>query len=226
MNKEELLKRKVEIEESNTCPNNLDCTKCDTKCEPMIEYESILKQLEEKDNYKTWVIADPHFGHKNILVYENRPFVDLEDMAKELIKNWNSCVGKNDTVYVLGDFTLTRRKDYIKSILDQLNGKKVLVMGNHDTLKPNQYIELGFVTAIRKPIMVKPNVLLMHEPPNDNDILKGMTYIFGHVHSKHCNADDYPNCYCVSVERIGYKPIELDKVLKIIDNKLGTKVGK
>ena len=225
---EELLDRKEEIELTTTCPKADDCANCQDKCELEAEYEDICLELAEikEREPKTWVVADLHFGHRNIMTYESRPFIDLEDMKNELIKNWNAVVKQDDLVYVLGDFTLTRKKDYIKSVLDELNGKKVLIMGNHDTLKPKDYIELGFLTALRKPIMVKPNVILMHEPPRDEDILQGLTYIFGHVHSKHCNADDYPNCFCVSVERIGYKPITLEKVLKIIDNKVGSKLGR
>ena len=177
---------------------------------------------EEHKKINRWVIADTHFAHKNILAYEDRPFVDLEEQREILIANWNSVVAPDDIVYMLGDFTLTRKKDLIKSIVDRLNGKIVLVMGNHDTLKPKDYIELGFVTAIRKPIMVEPNVILMHEPPKKEDIIPGVRYIFGHVHSKRCDADSSPWCYCVSVERIRYKPVELERVLKIIGRKLET----
>ena len=62
---------------------------------------------------------------------------------KKLIANWNNTVAKEDIVYMLGDFTLSRNKEYIKSLLQRLNGKIILVMGNHDSLKPAQYTELG-----------------------------------------------------------------------------------
>ena len=164
---------------------------------------------------KRWVIADTHFGHTNIIKYENRPFKDTQDMDEKLIYNWNSVVSKQDIVYMLGDFTLSRNKEYIKSLLQRLNGKIILIMGNHDLLKPAQYIELGFYTAIRKPILVEPNVVLMHEPPLKKDVCDKMFYIYGHVHSNPSEVEFNSNCRCVSVERIQYKPIELEMVIDI-----------
>lgn len=75
--------------------------------------------------------SDTHFGHKNIIRYCDRPFADVEQMDKELIRRWNNVVSDDDTVYHLGDFAFagTRR---IEEILAQLNGKKILVLGNHD----------------------------------------------------------------------------------------------
>ena len=52
-----------------------------------------------------FVTSDLHFGHKNIIKYENRPFKDVEEMDQKLIENWNNKVGKDDTVYILGDFS-------------------------------------------------------------------------------------------------------------------------
>lgn len=165
---------------------------------------------------RRWVIADLHFGHTNVIKYSDRPFTDADDMDDSLIKNWNNTVSKDDIVYVLGDFTLSRKKEYIKSILDRLHGHKVLVMGNHDTLKPRAYIELGFTTAMRRPIMIDPGVLLMHEPPQEDIIVPSYKFIFGHVHNKPSFADNYSNCFCVSAERINYTPVDLDKLLKTL----------
>lgn len=164
---------------------------------------------------KRFVIADLHFGHENIIKYESRPFNNRIEMDKRLIELWNSMVGKNDVVYILGDFTLSRSKSIIKNLLDLLNGRKVLIMGNHDTRKPKDYIECGFVYASRKPIMVEPGVILMHKPFDDaNYIMPNYIYFFGHVHSNKTLMDKYPNCMCVSVERIDYRPIDLDQSIR------------
>ena len=48
--------------------------------------------------------SDLHFGHANAIKFDERPFTDVDDMADGMIHNWNSRVGKNDTVYILGDF--------------------------------------------------------------------------------------------------------------------------
>lgn len=160
---------------------------------------------------KRYLIADLHFGHANVIEYEHRPFDSAQEMDETLIKLWNSIVKSDDLVYVLGDFTLSRRMEIIKYLVKQLNGRKILIMGNHDTRKPKDYIECGFEVATRKPMMVEPGVILMHEPFEDETlIVPNYIYFFGHVHNKHSLMDEYPNCKCVSVERVDYKPIDLD----------------
>lgn len=164
---------------------------------------------------KRFLIADTHFKHENIIKYESRPFADSNEMDKQLIDLWNSTVGKDDLVYILGDFTLSRRIDVIKNLVSSLNGRKILIIGNHDTRKPKDYIECGFEVATRKPIMVEPGVILMHEPFNDaNLIAPNYVYFFGHVHMNKTLMDEYPNCMCVSVERINYRPIDLDEYIR------------
>lgn len=160
---------------------------------------------------KRYLIADLHFGHTNVIEYGHRPFNSVQEMDETLIKLWNSIVKSDDLVYVLGDFTLSRRMEIIKYLVKQLNGRKILIMGNHDTRKPKDYVGCGFEVATRKPMMVEPGVILMHEPFEDETlIVPNYFYFFGHVHNKHSLMDEYPNCKCVSVERVDYKPIDLD----------------
>ena len=169
---------------------------------------------------KRFIIADLHFGHTNIIGYEDRPFTDVDDMNKKLINYWNSVVGSDDIVYVLGDFTLSRRMDVITNLVNSLHGRKILIMGNHDTRKPKDYVSCGFEVATRKPMMVEPGVILMHEPFIDSSfIAPNFIYFFGHVHNNHSIMDDYPNCMCVSVERINYRPIDLDECIRKLRKK-------
>lgn len=164
---------------------------------------------------KRFLIADLHFGHENVIKYTSQPFVNAEEMNQRLIEYWNSVVGNDDLVYVLGDFTLSRKMNVIKNLVNILNGKKILIMGNHDTRKPKDYVECGFEVATRKPIMVEPGVILMHEPfENSSLIVPNYIYFFGHVHANKTLMDEYPNCMCVSVERIDYRPINLDECIK------------
>lgn len=80
---------------------------------------------------KNFYIADMHFGHTRVIEFDGRPFSDLADMKKSLVKNWNSCVTNIDTVYILGDFCWGKEDEW-KRLLRKLNGKKVLIQGNHD----------------------------------------------------------------------------------------------
>lgn len=80
-----------------------------------------------------YYIADTHFGHENALTFDERPYTSIEQSDVQMTENWNSVVTDDDTVYILGDFAMKKigREAYI-SYMEALNGKKVLVLGNHD----------------------------------------------------------------------------------------------
>lgn len=75
--------------------------------------------------------SDLHLGHKNVITLCNRPFSCIEEMDLELIHNWNRMVQRGDTVYILGDL-MFRNECPPEEYLDQLKGKKHLIVGNHD----------------------------------------------------------------------------------------------
>ena len=78
-----------------------------------------------------YYIADMHFGHKNVLRFDNRPFAEADLMDEVLIHNWNERVTDEDTVYVLGDAFWKNEENSVK-IIQRLNGHKHLIRGNHD----------------------------------------------------------------------------------------------
>ena len=92
---------------------------------------------------RTFFSSDHHFGHKNIIRLSNRPFEDLHAMHKAFTENWNAVVGKDDLVYVLGDFSFSNTKD-TAGYLSYLNGRKILIAGNHDKHGDYAYIKAGF----------------------------------------------------------------------------------
>lgn len=71
-----------------------------------------------------------HFGHSNIIQFCDRPFASVEEMDYNLIKNWNEKVPPDGLVFHLGDFGWGGYQEY-KKIRDQLNGKIILIKGNH-----------------------------------------------------------------------------------------------
>ena len=75
---------------------------------------------------KNFYISDYHFGHSNIIKFDKRPFYSVDEMDRKMIENWNNVVGQDDTVYILGDFCWDTEDRWIE-ILNQLNGKKVLI---------------------------------------------------------------------------------------------------
>ena len=160
-----------------------------------------------------WIIADTHFGHKNVIQYCERPFSSVEEMNEELIKKWNSVVKPDDIVYHLGDFSMTSNKEKVAELVACLNGRIVLIMGNHDQKSHRWYMDCGFENTTRKPMIVDNNIILMHEPPMAHLISPIYYYVFGHVHEKVCLADNFSNCRCVSAERINYTPINFKEII-------------
>ncbi|MGN1122168.1 MAG: metallophosphoesterase [Eubacteriales bacterium] len=157
---------------------------------------------------KTYFIADTHFGEDNIRRYENRPFRSAEDMDSALIRNWNAVVTKDDEVYVLGDFGADQRET---AVLSKLNGTKYLVKGNHDVYANDYYRKAGFAEVYDMPVLYKGFWILSHDAIYVNS---NMPYanLFGHVHNSPIVKDYSSQHFCVSVERIGYTPINFDEI--------------
>lgn len=78
-----------------------------------------------------YYISDTHFGHKNVIRYDNRPFDSIEEMDEAMIQLWNETVNDADAVYILGDFSWYK-EDKTALILGKLKGHKILIKGNHD----------------------------------------------------------------------------------------------
>lgn len=155
---------------------------------------------------KYFIISDTHFGHANIIKYCNRPFADVEQMDKALIKNWNSVVSNSDMVIHLGDVGLGN-KQYVKNILSQLNGRKILIKGNHDNWSDEFYKEAGFEYVSRYPIIWNNFFMLSHAPLQLSETTPYFNY-YGHVHNDE-KYRDAATSKCVCVERIGYTPLSL-----------------
>lgn len=80
---------------------------------------------------RPYFTSDWHVGHANVLVFDERPFTDLDHMHRVLINNYNACVGPEDICYFLGDMGLCK-SDVLAEVVQQLQGTKVLILGNHD----------------------------------------------------------------------------------------------
>jgi len=126
--------------------------------------------------------SDLHFGHDKVIEYCNRPFKNATVMDKQLMKNWNSVVDNDDTIYVVGDLSLksSLHIDYISQITTRLNGIKHLILGNHDVLKPFDYIyRLGF-TSVHTSLDV--GRFILNHDPSISCIDRSKVFLCGHVH--------------------------------------------
>lgn len=136
---------------------------------------------------KTFFIADLHFGHKNILAFDNRPFPDVEAHDAELIRRWNSVVGIDDDVWILGDISWHNATKTIE-IFKQLNGVKHLCKGNHDgKILRNRDIQNLFIEICDyKELQLDDGkgIVLCHYPiPCYRDHFDGWCHLYGHVHT-------------------------------------------
>lgn len=83
-----------------------------------------------------WFTSDLHFGHNNVIRYCNRPYKELHEMNVAMTNIWNETIKPGDLVYVIGDFSLSKRLS--QEMVPRLNGDKILIVGNHD--KPFKHI--------------------------------------------------------------------------------------
>ena len=159
-----------------------------------------------------YFISDLHFGHKNIIEYEKRPFRSVEHMNDELVKNWNKVVTGNDTVFCLGDVSFCGA-ELTRNYVSALNGKKILVMGNHDRIrKPDWWAEKGFQEVYRFPIIYKDWIVLGHEPPVYMCDSSPYYFMYGHVHGSEMYKTITRRSACVCVERWNYTPVSFERI--------------
>lgn len=98
--------------------------------------------MSDKHRKSIHFTSDWHIGHANSIKFDDRPFKDLDHMHRVLVNNYNAQVPPDGLCYFLGDIGLSSNET-VGKILAELNGTKVLVLGNHDK-KFNAMYELGF----------------------------------------------------------------------------------
>ena len=174
--------------------------------------------------------SDLHFGHKNIIRFDNRPFSSVEEMDSELIARWNRKVEADDLVYVLGDISWYNDSK-TSELFHRLNGHKVLVKGNHDRVHGQVRKEFDEVTDYKE-ITLEGNkhVILCHYPiVFFNRHHYGAYMFYGHVHNSHewQMTDNYRreleqldikcNMYNVGVMVNNYEPVTFEEVIQNYD---------
>lgn len=157
--------------------------------------------------------ADTHFGDDNVRIYEDRPFSTIAEMDEKIIINWNNTVTDTDTIYLLGDVG-NYDFDKMKSIITQLKGKKILLIGNHDQDRPDSFwFSCGFDSVIRTDgIIIDKWFVLSHEPPAYMSSKIPWVFIYGHVHSSEMYQTITGYSACVSTERWNYTPVSLNTI--------------
>lgn len=181
-----------------------------------------------QQNQTVWVTSDIHFHHANILKFnpETRQHSSIEAMNEFLIQDWNSKVAPfSDTVYILGDFCFGNVEKAV-SILKRLNGRKILVQGNHDEklVQDKRFRdEFESIHVYHEISYNGAKVCMMHYPILSwNRAHKGSYMLHGHLHGSGyvCDMSKY-RIADVGVDAIckGSSVILLDQVLDFLKDK-------
>ena len=145
-----------------------------------------LKNMSEGD---IWITADLHLAHggdsgkAGILKHEARPFPTIQKHNKALIKNIRAKVKEDDWLIILGDYVWAGPANVstVEDFTKKIPGKKILVLGNHDRIRPFDYIEFGFTNVTT--FMVLGDTLLAHDPAVAEVWPKNKPVLCGHIHS-------------------------------------------
>lgn len=200
-------------------------------------------EQEEVKKRNVFFTSDQHFFHKNIIPYCSRPFHYVDEMNEHLIFKYNEKVGNEDTVYHLGDFSMSFSS--VEKTLARLNGKKILIMGNHDACSHlfrykgkvpiRDYVKAGFSEVYETLELnldfggyLTPTVLhhFPYEPDaneradrryiNARPLDTGKLLLHGHIHTSWLTVPN-KRMFNVGVDRSHeYAPWSLDDITKVL----------
>ena len=186
-----------------------------------------------------FLVSDTHFGHMGVCKFMRsdgetklRPWDSPEEMDEAMVKAWNERVKPNDKVYYLGDVVINRKA--LKT-LSRLNGDKVLIKGNHDIFRLEEYT--AHFRDVRS-YHVMNGMILSHIPVSPDSLYRFGTNIHGHTHSNRVkkirgvdvrtgellySTENDVRYHCVCVEQTpNFAPILFEDVIKRIEAEGGT----
>lgn len=133
-----------------------------------------------------YYIADLHFGHANVIKFDNRPFSDVNEMDKYMIELWNLRVKDEDHVYIVGDVSLNNKLP-IEKYLAQLKGHKHLIRGNHDGRLLDNQKAMEYFDSVDDILEINDEgrrVCMCHYPMAEwPGYYRGSWHIYGHIHN-------------------------------------------
>ena len=185
-----------------------------------------------------FLVSDTHFGHTGVCrftrndgVTKLRPWDNADEMDEFMVKAWNERVKPTDKVYHLGDVVINRKA---LKIMHRLNGDKVLIRGNHDIFRDNEYRE--HFRELRA-YHVMNGLILSHIPVHEASLGRFGCNIHGHLHANRVMkargvdartgeilySDEIdPRYWCACVEQTDFAPILFEDALKRITEQGGT----
>lgn len=149
----------------------------------------------------TYFISDTHFGHKNILTFDRRPWETVEEMDDCLIANWCRVVRADDVVYHLGDVAMWGNQTSPLGYLHQLTGQIRIVPGNHDDWLVAAADEVSSATGGRVQLLAPlvevkgvahASLVLCHYALETWHHSHKVIHLHGHTHPAHDPPDPSP----------------------------------
>jgi calcineurin-like phosphoesterase family protein len=185
-----------------------------------------------------FLVSDTHFGHAGVCrfvrndgVTKLRPWDDPQEMDEAMIERWNERVRPGDKVYHLGDVVINRKS---LVTLSRLNGDKVLIRGNHDIFRDDEYRK--YFRELRA-YHVMNGMILSHIPVHEASLGRFGVNIHGHTHANRVmkvkginypmgetvyhETEIDPRYHCVCVEQTDFAPILFEDVITRIEDEGG-----
>jgi len=185
-----------------------------------------------------FLVSDTHFGHMGVCrftrsdgVTKLRPYNSPEEMDEDMIAKWNERVKPSDKIYHLGDVVINRRA--LKT-LSRLNGDKVLIRGNHDIFRDDEYRQ--YFRELRA-YHVMNGLILSHIPVHEASLGRFGCNIHGHLHANRVmkargvdartgevlySDENDVRYHCVCVEQTDFAPILFEDVVARIEAEGGS----
>ena len=165
---------------------------------------------------RVWFTSDSHLGHNGVIRFR-KEFSSDEEHHNTIFDNIATTVGKRDTIFMLGDMTLS--KEWLLKIKAIACQRKVLVLGNHDCQKGSDITIHDIVDAYDtvQSLMNYKRCWLSHAPIHPDEIRNRILNIHGHTH--YHKIDD-PRYYNVCPEHHNWKPVLFTEIKEKTENNI------
>lgn len=161
-----------------------------------------------------YITSDLHLGHTNIIRLCGRQFSSIEEMDEKLISNMNRRVYPNDELWILGDFCF-RNSNNASAYLRRINGKKHLIIGNHDSEETIKAPEWSSVQHYKELKYNHQKLIMFHYPMLAwNGSFHGSMHLFGHEHGNLSKEIIRPRSMDVGVDSNNFMPWSIDEIFE------------
>jgi calcineurin-like phosphoesterase family protein len=159
--------------------------------------------------------------------------IDLDAMHEAIIQRHNAIVGEDDLTYLLGDFAFCKPDQAMKFMM-RMNGKKILVHGNHDRkLVGSNEFKDSSMRRMAGLIEDTPYKMISHKHPNNGASYGVALFHFriaewdgAHRGSLHCYGHSHGSgpisefrCMDIGLDTNDLRPYRMDDVVRVLSAK-------